>query len=239
MIVNTQRRIVNVWYILTLVFLISIFMPSQLGIDGMDGGFAISFLAGFMVIIGLIVIFIYRSRAKQLDEILSGHGTIVLWKYASEDWLRFVAADFEADKKLKRNLFITVVIISVLVGIMLLFVYQDAIVLFIILGIIVIVAIPALWAPYYRLRKLQNSEAEVLIAEKGVIVGEMFHLWIGLGASLDNVELSTDIDPSIITFHYSMPTRTGRQSEEARVPVPRGRIDEAIRIVNHFNSIIS
>jgi hypothetical protein len=75
MISNTQRRIVNRWYILTLVFLIAIFLPSQIGIDGMDGGFAISFFAGFMVMVGIIIIFIYRSRAKQLDKIglLFGH----------------------------------------------------------------------------------------------------------------------------------------------------------------------
>jgi hypothetical protein len=37
MISNTQRRIVNRWYLITLVFLIAIFLPSQIGIDGMDG----------------------------------------------------------------------------------------------------------------------------------------------------------------------------------------------------------
>ncbi len=239
MIVNTQRRIVNLWYILTLVFFISIFLPSQLGIDGMNGGFALSFFAGFMVIMGVVIIFIYRSRAKQLDEILSGKGTIAMWRYSPDDWYRFVAADFEADKKLKRNLFITIVAISLLVGIMLLLVYKDIIILYIILGIIVMVAIPALWAPRYRFRKLQNSEAEVLIAEKGVIIGKIFHLWVGIGASLDNVTFNPNTDPAIITFQYSMPTRTGRQTEEARVPVPRGRIDEAIKIVNYFSSGIS
>ena len=67
MIHNTQRLIVNKWYIITLVFLMCIFLPSILGIEGMDGGYGISFLAGFMVMVGLIVIVIYRVRAKQME----------------------------------------------------------------------------------------------------------------------------------------------------------------------------
>lgn len=239
MISNTQRRIVNQWYIITLVFLIAIFLPSQIGIDGEDGGFAISFFAGFMVMVGIIIIFVYRSRAKQLDKILSGENRIALWKYSPEEWIRFVEADHEADKKLKRNLFYTIAVISIIVGILLTAVNKEPIFMVIIAGIILIVAIPALWAPQYRFNKMKNSEAEVLISEKGLIIGKIFHLWIGLGASLDSVSLSTDTDPAIIIFHYSMPTRTGRQIEEARVPVPWGKYDEAVKIVNYFNSRIA
>jgi hypothetical protein len=239
MISNTQRRIVNQWYIITLVFLIAIFLPSQIGIDGEDGGFAISFFAGFMVMVGIIIIFVYRSRAKQLDKILSGENRIALWKYSPEEWIRFVEADHEADKKLKRNLFYTIAVISIIVGILLTAVNKEPIFMVIIAGIILIVAIPALWAPQYRFNKLKNSEAEVLISEKGLIIGKIFHLWLGLGASLDSVSLSIDTDPVIIIFHYSMPTRTGRQVEEARVPVPWGKYDEAVKIVNYFNSRIA
>jgi len=37
--------------------------------------------------------------------------------------------------------------------------------------------------------KMKNSQRQVLIAEKGVIVGNIFHLWAKLGASLDEVTL--------------------------------------------------
>jgi len=192
-----------------------------------------------MVMVGIIIIFVYRSRAKQLDKILSGENRIALWKYSPEEWIRFVEADHEADKKLKRNLFYTIAVISIIVGILLTAVNKEPIFMVIIAGIILIVAIPALWAPQYRFNKLKNSEAEVLISEKGLIIGKIFHLWLGLGASLDSVSLSIDTDPVIIIFHYSMPTRTGRQVEEARVPVPWGKYDEAVKIVNYFNSRIA
>jgi len=76
----------------------------------------------------------------------------------------------------------------------------------------------------------------VLIAEKGVIIGKMFHLWIQMGAQLDSVVIDMENDPKLIEFTYSMPTRTGRQEEVARVPIQKGNLEEAMRIVEHFNT---
>ena len=231
---NSQRRIVNLWWILMAVFIFLVFLPTIIGLDGFDGGFAISFVSVFLVIMSLIVILIYRSRAKQLDSILAGEGRIAVWKYSREEWERFTAIDFEEEKKAKNFLFKLVSVICVIVGIILWIVIQDVLIMFISLCIIPVVAIPAFLAPRMRYKKLKNSEGKALISEKGVIVGKMFHLWVKLGARLDQVVLVTDEHPPILEFHYSMPTRTGRQEEVARVPVPYGQMEEAEHIGNYF-----
>lgn len=233
---NSQQRIVNLWIILMFVFIFLIFFPSIIGLDGFDGGFAISFVSGFMVISSLVVIFIYRSRAKQLDKILSGEGRIAVWRYMPEEWMRFVGIDFQEEKKAKNFLFFLISAICVVIGIILWIVVKDILIFFISLGIIPIVAVPAFLAPRLRHKKLLNSEPKVLIAENGVIVGRMFHLWVKLGARLDQVVLITDEDPPILEFHYSMPTRNGRQAETARIPVPYGKLDEAARIGTYFQN---
>ncbi len=233
---NSQRRIVNLWLILMAVFVFCMFLPSIIGLDGFDGGFALSFTAGFMVFMSLVVIFIYRSRAKQLDKILKGEGRIVIWRYSQDEWIHFIAADFEDEKKSKKTLFFLVAAIAIVVGIIMMIVLGDPLALLIAAGIIPIVAIPAFWAPRARFNKLKNSEPKALISEKGVIVGKMFHLWVNLGASLDQIVINTEEMPNIVEFTYSMSTRTGRQVEVARVPVPKGRTEEAIRIVEYFNS---
>jgi len=235
---NSQRRVVNIWLILMAVFGFCMFVPSMVGLDGMDGGFFMSFLSGFFVIMSLIVIFIYRSRAKQLDKILKGEGRIAVWKYSKDEWVRFISSDFEVEKKEKKMLFFVVAVIAVVVGVLLLISLQDVLVLFIALGIIPIVAIPAFIAPRYRYNKLKNSEAKALIAEKGVIIGKMFHLWVNLGATLDQVVLVTDENPPILEFHYSMPTRSGRQTEVARLPVPAGKMADAEQIWNYLSNKI-
>jgi hypothetical protein len=233
---NSQQRIVNLWIILMAVFTFIVFLPSIIGLEGMDGGFAMSFVSGFMVIICIIVILVYRSRAKQLGKILAGEGRIAIWKYSPEEWMRFVAVDFEAEKKAKRLLFILVSVICVVVGVILMIVIKDILIMFITLGIIPMVAIPAFLAPRMRYRKLLQSESKALIAENGVIIGKMFHLWVKMGASLDGVLIDMESDPKIIEFTYSMPTRNGRQVEVARIPIPKFKMDEAMRIVEHFNT---
>ncbi len=235
MIHNTQRRILNRWYILTLVFLISVFVPSMLGIDGMDGGYGISFLAGFMVMAGLIVIVVYRARAKQMDKILKGEGRLAVWRYTPEEWTRFVLADYLDEKREKKNLYIMLVVIGLIVGLLMTVVLQSPVLLMVVGGIFAITAIPAFLVPRLRFRKLRHSEAEALIAENGVIVGKMFHLWVKTGACLDQVSINHEENPAVIEFAYSMPTRTGMQEQMARVPIPEGKMDEAIRIMKHFS----
>jgi len=44
---NSQQRIVNLWLLLGAFFIFLIFLPSIIGLDGFDGGFAISFVSGF------------------------------------------------------------------------------------------------------------------------------------------------------------------------------------------------
>jgi len=224
---NSQRCIVNLWWVLMVIFIFLVFLPSLIGLNGMEGGFAISFVAAFLVIMSAIVILIYRARAKQLDKILSGEGRIAVWKYATHEWESFANIDFEEEKKAKKFLFILVSVICAVVGIILLIVVKDVLILLISLGIIPVVAIPAYLAPRMRYKKLLKSEPKALIAENGVIVGKMFHLWVKMGARLDQVVLVTDEQPPILEFHYSMPTRTGRQTEVARLPVPAGKMADA------------
>ncbi len=233
---NSQRSIVNLWLILMLVFIFCMFLPSIIGLDGFDGGFFLSFTAGFMVIVSLIVIFIYRSRAKQLSRILSGEGRIAVWQYSQEEWSRFIAIDFEEERKSKKMLFFVVGGIAIVVGIIMTIVLEDPIAFLIAAGIIPIVAIPAFLAPRARHNKLKNSEPKALISEKGVIIGRMFHLWVNLGATLDQVVLITDENPPILEFHYSMPTRHGRQTEVARLPVPAGKMADAEQIGNYLSN---
>ena len=131
-------------------------------------------------------------------------------------------------------LFYLIAGISVVIGIILSMAHRDLIFIPIIMGIIAVVAVPAIWAPRYRHKKLQHAQMQVLIAEKGLIVGNIFHLWAKLGASLDEVTLQYGSETNLIYFKYSMPARNGRQEEVARVPVPYGKAEEAERIVKHF-----
>lgn len=236
---NSQRRISNLWWILLFVFAFCMVIPTITGLDGFDGGFALIFAAGFMVIMSIIIALIYRSRAKQLDKILNGEGRIVVWKYAPDEWQRFVENDYKEEKQAKKFLFFLISGISVVVGIILWIAIKDILVFFFALLIIPIVALPAFIVPRARFSKLMNSEPKALIAQKGTIVGRMFHLWVKMGARLDEVSIDAEEEPAMLVFQYSIPTRNGRQTETARIPVPHGKRNEAEQIKNYFITYIN
>lgn len=234
---NSQRRIMKQWIFFLFGFIFLIFLPGIIGLDGFDGGFALIFVSFFMVIMSVIIIFIYRSRANQLDSILSGVGQIAVWYYKPDEWNRFIEGDFAEDKKVKRTIFYLISGISVVVGILLTIRFQDILIAEIILGLIAFIAIIAFVAPYFRLKKLRKSKPQAMISEKGIIVGRMFHLWVKLGASLDGVNWNDENPGTVmIEFSYSMPTRNGRDQQIARVPVPEGKTDEAKRVFDYFAS---
>jgi hypothetical protein len=229
---NKQQRVANVWLILTFIFLFIIFIPAFVDMDMMNGGFAMQFLSGFMVIIGIVVFVIYRKRAKILNKLLTGNDILVHWKYSPEEWKKYSEIDFTEDKIAKRGLLILVAVIALVIGIVLSIANEDPLFLLICIGIIVIVAIPAFLVPKIRHSRNQSRIGEVLIAPYAVYLNGAFHNWNMLGAKMEKVNLDESVDPKLIRIMYSFPTRTGRQEEEIRVPVPKGEDFSAQNIVN-------
>ena len=236
---NTQRRILNVWFVITLVFLAGVFLPSFAGMDGMEGGYGISFLSGCMVLTGVIVILVYRIRAKQMDAIIKGEGRLAEWRLTADEWMKFIEADYRDEKRTRRNLFIMVTVIALIIGVILTLLLEDGRLLLITAFILAVIAIPAFLSPWLRKKKLNRSGAQVLISENGLIVGNLFYLWKKLGARLDGVTIDEEAQPPVLTFTYSMPTRMGMQQETVRVPVPSGKLPEALKVVAHFKERVA
>lgn len=230
-IVNTQRRVVRIWFAVFLLMLAAAFSPSFLGIDGMKGGYAISVMAGFVAFTALLVVAIYMQRAKRFDEIAAGTDRIAAWQCDGELWQQFVSADYQAEARAKRSLFFYVSAISAVVGLVMFLLTHEALFLLIIAGLIALLAVVALLAPVLRRNKLKNSGPLVIIGHKGLIVGKMFHYWSHFGARLERVELQDSDHLKILSFTYTHPSRHGRQTEIARVPVPESMLEQALKII--------
>ena len=68
------------------VGLFVIFLPGIIGLDGFDGGFALSILGGFIAMIAIIAMVIYLQMAGILDRITKKENILVYWKYTPEEW---------------------------------------------------------------------------------------------------------------------------------------------------------
>ncbi|GAP44029.1 hypothetical protein TBC1_112190 [Lentimicrobium saccharophilum] len=231
---NKQWNVVKTWIILTVLFLFGCFTPALSGIDGMNGGFAIITICGFLVICGIIVIAVYLKRARQLDRMISDDQNLARWEIDKPLWDRYIELDFSEDKSISKGTFILISVISVVIGIALSLLAGDILMLYICLGIIAILIIPAFTFPWFRKRNKLKSPALVIISEYSVYVGGAYNNWNMLGSKLDGISLDKTDKLLLMRFNMSYPARTGIEHYEIRVPVPEDREEEASRIREHF-----
>jgi hypothetical protein len=231
---NPQRRTAVICWILTALFVFAIFAPSIFGIDGFNGGFAMSFIGLVAAITTLIVAIMYQGRAGALGRILKGETRLAHWTYDPVEWRAYAEKEYATEKREKRNLFYLVAVISLVVGVGFTIAHPDGgwVVLWVLGGLLVLIAIVAISTTRYNYWMNKKYHGEAYIAPDGVYLNRMLHLWRGWGASLDDV--SYNEEEKFLAFQYSTPNRTGRADYTLRVPVPAGKEQEARRVLASF-----
>jgi xanthosine utilization system XapX-like protein len=205
--------------------------------DGMGGGFAISFVCVMLAITGIIVIIIYSGRARLLNRILNGENSLAHWRYSPEEWRTYTEKEYKEEKAMKKGLFLMVAGIALLIGIIFFIVNHEAgaWVFMAMLGLIAIIGFTAWFTSWYNYRQNNKYLGETYITENAVYINRQLHTWQGLGAVLDSVNLDQRKTQNILQFVYSAPTRTGMQEYRVNVPVPAGQEAEAKTIWEHFS----
>ncbi|MCX6001427.1 MAG: hypothetical protein NTY79_02660, partial [Chloroflexi bacterium] len=97
-----------------------------------------------------------------------------------------------------------------------------------------IIAFTAWFTSWYNYRQNKKYLGETYITENAIYINRQLHMWRGLGARLDSVNLTAGKSQRLLRFVYSAPTRTGMQEYQVNVPVPTGREGEAEKILKHF-----
>ena len=237
MVNNPVRRTVQIWIGITIAAFVMIFVPGWLGIDGFNGGFAISFASIFGVIIGLIVVFVYNGLASRLDGILRGEGVLAKWSYTPELWRDYTEKEFGMEKAEAMPKFYMVTAIALIVGVIFyaldpesgIFVLGTMLVLIAIIGFVA-------WASTrYMHRQNSKGVGDALIAENGVYLDRRFYYWDFFGTRLSKVDLKEEKGLMLLHFVTWSPSMTFGQSWDIRVPVPSGEEVKAREIVSKLN----
>jgi hypothetical protein len=229
-VVNTARRTLYVWVVLTILFFFGIFAPSIFGMDGFNGGFAIAFVCIVLSITGSIVVAMYATRARQADAILKGRDVLAHWSYSAADWQGYADKDYTMERQDKWALYRVVMVITAVVvfGFWLFHRDSGSLMIGIFFGLGLLLA-GVIWiTTTYDHRQNLKYQGEVYITRDGAYVGRKLHLWKGWGASIDDVSL--DEPNRLLLITYSMPSRTGRDNATARILVPQGQDDRAREI---------
>ncbi|MEW5825477.1 MAG: hypothetical protein AB1778_01485 [Candidatus Bipolaricaulota bacterium] len=234
---NRQARVALAWWSILGLSILGGFLPFWLGMDGMDGGFAIAFGCLFVGIVALIAALVFTARSRILARLLAGQGLLVRWTYAPESQQRQATEEAVEERKASWGLLLIIALFAVLIGGGFWIADPEAgrWVFFTMLGVVAILAVVATAAPRYREARRRRAEPLALVSREGAYVLGMLHTWRLLGARVEGGGVSRGRRPTL-NFEYSAPVVYGRffftrQSYVVSIPIPPGEEERAEEVL--------
>jgi len=235
---NRQARIASVWGVVALIAAAGAALPSLAGIDGMAGGYAISVSSGFIALVGAIAAAVFYARARILAHLLRGHGVLVHWTYPDDARQEQTRKELAEETKGSWMLFWIIAAFCLVIGIGFLIADPEAgrFVLFVLLGIVALIAVVAALAPRIRYAKRRRAVPEAIVSMEGAYVLGMLHTWRLLGARVESADVSDSRRP-VLHVTYSAPMVYGkffyaRQQYTVQIPVPPGETRRAEEVAS-------
>lgn len=234
---NPPRRTAFICLGIAFIGIIIIFIPGITGMDGFDGGYALSIGGGLIFLAGIIAAVIYFKLAASFDRMKLKENILAHWTYSPEEWKNYTEREHKEDAAAKRSLFFMIAIISVIVGIILFaFIRKDALIIaLIVLGIIAIAGLAAFFSTLGNYLHNKRHHGEVYISLNGVYMNRQMHVWNSLGNLLEEISYDSpkNQNPRIV-LTYSALAKNGRNFYTVRIPVPRGHEETAKNIVSRI-----
>ena len=216
-----------------------IFLPGWIGMDGMNGGYAISFVAIFITISAAVVTLFFRKRATVLDNILASKNLLAHWTYQPDEWQHYADTEFHEQTSLNKGLLLVMAAWALFFGGLCWIVDHEGggFVFVLMVGLILLLATVAFGLPRLRYRRQRRGPGEAWITPSAVYFDGNLLNWNSWGTRLENVawrEPKGNV-PAQLEFEVSYVSRAGRQSQTLRIPVPSGREYEARTVLSQFS----
>lgn len=213
-----------------------------LGIDMMNGGYALMLLAVFFAITGGVVTWVFAWRAAILSRILGGEGCLAHWTYPAARYEQQQQKVYQREKSEKSGLFIITTILIVVIGgtvIVPAYISEDIRSPWVFLGYLGFIPLIAFFAyvqPWLNFRAHRGRPMDAIIACEGLVLFGDFHPFKGVLQSLVGVELKEGKQAEIV-FSIRYLSRLGWFSYPVYtvgVLVPEGELEAARKIVEQF-----
>ena len=234
---NPYHRTVYLWAIITVAAVVMIFLPGLIGMEGMSGGYAISFISLFGAIAGLIIVLVYRGMSSRFNAIVSGMNVLALWTYTPELWRKYSDTEYEESIDEVKPLFIITSVMCIVAGVgAFLWNSEAGIYVF---GVMIAVVVLMALATFLTRMHLHNDNlhkpGEAIISRKAVLLNSRLFYWDYFGSKLQKVDVRKGKEYSVIIFTTWAPTMTFGQSYTLRVPIPPGEESKASEIASTLN----
>ena len=235
---NPPRKTAVISLFISLIAGVMFFAPGFLGIDGFDGGFAISFVSLLVVIVSIIVALFYFNLAGRLDRILRGEGVLAHWTYSPEYWREYAQKEYAEEKSEKKGIFVVVFGFALFFGFLFWLLDAEAgfFVFLTMIGLIALVAFVWRFSSWYNYRQNVNGVREAFITKDAIYMNKKLYAWRTVFTSFDDVTLRDNRSLPLLVFKYTVTNiRTGPQTYTTRVPIPPGEEETAKEIMKQIN----
>jgi hypothetical protein len=242
-VTNTERPVFNIGLGIAALGIVLVFAPSILAWDMMSGGYGLRFVGLFVTVCGLVVAWFYRARSAVLDHMLAGQGVLAHWTNDATEYRRQVDKEYAERSQDNRNLLkltaVIMLIVYAAVFIVPILRGEDLwpLILVLYFGLLLILAVFALGAPWLAHRHAVQASPDVYISQEGVYVLGGLHTWKQPFWQLKRVRLDVKGGKQALEFDMRYLTRLGwvrYETTTLRVAVPAGQTEAAERVVSFF-----
>jgi len=230
-------------FVAVLVVGIALIILPFLYYNGQEGMPSI-FIGGIVLIAGGIGLIMFGLQTATLGNMIRGKDLLAHWNYHPEEWRQFTELTFSTEKSEKRGLLVFVSAIILVIGGGFWLIVRDeaaAWVFLFLLGLIVLLWLIVLIVPRLAYRRNLKGPGEVYVGASGIYLNGSVHTWNLIGSRFESVEFVSEPIP-VLGFVYSYLMAAGRflflfrQYATVPVPVPKGREEEAKKIVDYFEN---
>ena len=237
--ISANKKVARYSLVAGILAFIGIFIPELIGMDGYNGGFALSFFCIFISLSAFLTAIVFWKYAKKEQKIREGENVLAKWSYSDKQWDKFTKLEYEIDRSYKKMLLKIIIFFALLFGIgFWVFDSENGIyVFYAMLGLIALMTGVAYYSIYAAHQKNLKHKGEITISTAGLIMNEQFMPFNAFGSKLKNVDYNKKLKPKYLEFELAYFTRTGEQSNFVRVPVPEKEeknIDRILKEVRRY-----
>ena len=218
---NNQSSTVNISLLVAFISLIIIVLPFYNN-NPLTGFWAIALIGMFVFLSAIIVAFIFKSRAKKLQTLITGENVLASWKLNENNKSTYVNYLFENEKAKNKGIFwITTILIVVIFGFFILILEEGKGVMFLVMFVLIgFIGLFAFGMPIYYKNKNLNGDGNVLIGKKFAYINGFFHNW---DFPLSGIKKSSVINEPFygLQIQYYYTDRTFTNTEELNIPAPQ------------------
>lgn len=215
---NNQSGIVSkAWY--AAVFFALVILVAIMDLDSLSIHPAIVMLSIFFFIMSIIIGFMFRSREKKLQSLISGENLLAAWTLSQEQKKNYVNYLFKNEAGKNMVILFSIGVIAVVVfGLFILFIEEGKLAMFLVLvGLLVFLSLFAFGMPFYYKMKNSKGDGNILIGAKYAYINGYFHNWDFVLSGLSKVKvMKTPFYGINLVYYYT--DRTLSHSEALFIP---------------------